>query len=167
MASSSRLAKACQTNPGLPTLALLWLALLGACASAAKSPTPSADCVQQANGYSSRPPCWLYDQPEQGLVLSGAKHVQGWNPTVAALVDEAKLEFASARYGSEVSLTSRVDVNISVTGADDVERSSSHKRLSVINSPEQSVLVKTELRDYYFQPQVERAWVWVMESTND
>ena len=141
-------------------LAASIIILLAAC-----SLTPSArqHCPQYANGYSEQKPCWLVNKPEAGIVLSASKSYQGWQATLDKLVDTAKLEFASVRYGDQVILSSEVNSTIIVSGADDVNERISYKRTSVVNSPSEQLLVRAELRDYYFVPSVERAWVWVVE----
>ena len=135
------------------------LTLLNACSLLSLSP----NCVEYANGYSELEPCWLQHQPEQGLVLSANKNAQGWQATLEQLADSAKVEFANERYGSEVTIASEVESSITVSNSDSVNSRVSHKRSSVINSAGESILVKTETKDYYFEPSIERAWAWVVE----
>ena len=141
--------------------ALAALALLSSCSYSSFLNPPN--CVEFANGYSALEPCWLQNKPEQGLVLHATKNAMGWDKTLEQLTHTAIAEFANERYGNEVTVASKVESSTTVTDSDSVASKVSHKYTAVISSAGDSITVKTELKDYYYEPSVERAWAWVVE----
>ena len=142
--------------------ALIALALLSSCSHLSFFNAPK-NCTEFAAGYSALEPCWLKHKPEEGLVLHGAKDINGWDETLTQLTHTAIAKFANQRYGSEVIIDSEVESRTTVTNSDSVDSRVSHKYTAVINSAGDSITVKTELRDYYYEPAIERASAWVVE----
>ena len=141
--------------------ALAALVLLSSCSYLSFLNPPN--CAEFAAGYSTLEPCWLQNKPEEGLVLHATKNAMGWDQTLKQLTHTAIAEFANARYGSEVAVASEVESSTTVTDSDSVSSSVSHRYTAVISSAGDSITVKTELKDYYYEPGIERAWAWVVE----
>lgn len=123
-----------------------------------------ATCVEQANGRSQLPPCWLSQAPATGIVLDGVKHVgaNGWQKAKQALADQASLEFALMRQGQDVSTSAQVykevqDINGQVNQQGRVTRTAE------FNQSDGAVTVKVRINDYYYQPETEKIFIWVEE----
>ena len=147
---------------GVRLAALVALALLSSCSYLSFLSTPK-NCTEFAAGYSTLEPCWLQNKPEQGLVLHATKNAMGWDKTLEELTNVAIAQFANERYGSEVITTSEVHSSTTVTGSDSVDSRVNHTYTAVITSAGDSITIKTERKDFYYEPGIERAWAWIVE----
>lgn len=144
-------------------IVVLVIALLG-CNSQPMAWFKKNTCVEQANGSSQLPPCWLSKAPETGIVLDGVKHVgpNGWQKAKQALADQASLAFSLQRQGQEVSTSVLIYKEVEDNNGQ-ISQQGKVTRIAEFNQSDDAVNVRVRIIDYYYQSVTEQVFIWVEE----
>lgn len=123
-------------------------------------------CVKVAGGSSAKPPCWLKNTQKKGIVVQGDRGIRSQSEAKLALLNEAILEFAKAKYGVEVKLNSQIEQKTTLResgGKENIAKNTKQVYIGEFSTAKEIIPIKVKIRDYYYEPRIEKMWVWAEE----
>lgn len=109
------------------------------------------------------PPEWTRPgfQPEAGIIRSSPMHIQGRDRTREILFDQCLVELSKSIFGTEIALNSRV-IRSTQAYNDEVGTRIQQVDHAEITSADERAQVRASVKAEWFDPRVQRLYLWVV-----